>query len=89
MALLSSRLAKGGPAIARYRSYLVRVWISAGSDGPQWAGRVECVQGEQEHRRFNDLEALLSYLRSAMEGGPRDPDGTAPSQPVPNVHGSS
>jgi hypothetical protein len=60
-------LSEGGPLIARYRSYLVRVWTSAGCDGPQWAARVECIQDDTEQRRFHDPDAMLDYLRLAVQ----------------------
>ncbi len=62
--------------IARYRSYLVRVWTSAGRDGPQWAGRVQCIQDETEQRRFHDPDAMLDYLRLAVREG--EADGSEP-----------
>jgi hypothetical protein len=58
---------EGGIAIARYRSYLVRVWISEAYDGPQWAGRVECIHSDPQPRRFNDMEAMLGYLRTELQ----------------------
>ena len=59
-------LGEGGTLIARYRSYLVRVWTSDGCDGPQWAGRVECMQDDTKQRRFHDPDAMLGYLSLAV-----------------------
>jgi hypothetical protein len=63
---------KGGATIAHYRSYLVRVWTSTGREGPQWAGRVECIQNDALQRRFNDPQALLEYLRASLLEGAAD-----------------
>lgn len=60
--------------ISRYRSYFMRVWTSTGPDGPQWVGRVECIQDGARQFRFNDLDALLSYLRSTLREGPAAPN---------------
>jgi hypothetical protein len=73
---------KGETAIARYRSYLVRVWIGGAYDGPQWAGRVECLHGDPRPMRFNDMEAMLDYLRTELQrqGGPM----VGPTRPEPS-----
>ncbi len=49
--------------MARYDSFLLRIWRSVGDGGPQWAIRLENLQhGDQRH--FTSLEALLAYLRT-------------------------
>ena len=55
--------------MARSRSFFVRVWTSVGPEGPQWAGSVERVQLEGEHRQFTDPEAMLAYLRERLLEG--------------------
>jgi hypothetical protein len=57
------------------------VWTSAGHDGLQWAGRVECIQDDTERRRFNDPEALLSYLRTVVGAAPV-PEDAGSTQPA-------
>jgi hypothetical protein len=64
--LLGMAISKGGMANTCYRSYLVRVWASTGCDGPQWAGRVECLQHDTRHGRFNDPATLLAHLGAAL-----------------------
>jgi len=49
--------------MARYDSFLLRIWRSGGERGPQWAIRLENVQhGDQTH--FASLDALLAHLRA-------------------------
>ena len=49
--------------MARYDSFLLRIWHSVGDGGPQWAIRLENLQhGDQRH--FTSLDALLAYLRT-------------------------
>ncbi len=57
----------------------MRVWISTGAEGPQWAGRVECIQDGMQPKRFDDPELLLSYLRSALrkDAAPQEPDAAS------------
>lgn len=62
---------EGGTLIAHYRSYLVRVWTSAGHRGSQWAGRVECIQNSTQQRRFHDPDTMLDYLSREVR---EDPD---------------
>lgn len=67
--------------IARYRSYLVRVWTSEGRNGPQWAGRVQSIQDETQQRRFHDPDAMLDYLSLAMREDADKGDECKPCDP--------
>jgi hypothetical protein len=53
--------------MASYDAYVLRFWRSAGKDGPQWKAGVEHL-GQGESARFDDLEALLRYIRDVAGG---------------------
>jgi hypothetical protein len=59
--------------VARYVSYLLRVWQISRDDGVQWSCRLEHLQ-DGGYTQFLDVEALLAHLRVALapqaSGGP-------------------
>ncbi len=61
----------------RYESFMLRVWHSDRHDRLQWTARLEGLQGGR-CLRFDSLEALLAYLRVALDpsarAGPDPPE---------------
>ncbi len=64
----------GETVVSRHRSYLVRVWTSTGPKGPQWAGRVECVEKDGKQRRFSERQEMLEYLRHKLFEAVAEPE---------------
>ena len=56
--------------MAQYDTFIVRVWRSVGTAGPQWRARIEHVQ-QADTRQFGTVQALLDHLR-AVAGPLRD-----------------
>ncbi len=54
---------------------MLRVWRSSQPNGWQWSARLEGLQDGQ-HRRFADLDALLTHLRALLD--PEAPSGPDP-----------
>jgi hypothetical protein len=65
--------------MARYDSFLLRIWRSVGDGGTRWAIRLEHVQ-QGGQQRFTSLEALLAHLRTLA-----DPPDVAHNEPVSGV----
>jgi hypothetical protein len=51
--------------MARYESFILRIWQSGGTGGAQWAGKVQKLP-DGENLRFADPDALLDYLRTVL-----------------------
>ena len=83
------RLYRAGDGMARYDTFIVRVWRSVGVDGPQWSGRIEHVQQADTHQ-FGTVQALLDHLRTvagplpdaaiAPDGAQAEPEGPPHAQ---------
>jgi hypothetical protein len=65
--------------MTRYDAYVLRFWRSTGMEGPQWKGKLEHL-GQGESAQFDDLEALLRYIR-AIAGVERERDNMTSNQP--------
>jgi P pilus assembly chaperone PapD len=59
-----------------YRAYLLRCWREgeAASDRePLWRFSVEEILPERRRKGFNNLEALIAFLRAELEGSEDEP----------------
>jgi hypothetical protein len=61
--------------VARYQSFLLRVWRSSRTNGRQWSARLERLQ-DGERLQFANLDALLAHLRTLLD--PEAPSGPDP-----------
>jgi hypothetical protein len=69
-----ARLESEGLRMARYDSFLLRIWRSTRQDGSQLAAHLQHLQSG-ESIRYADSESLLAYLSTLL-----DADGEGPSQ---------
>lgn len=84
MRVAARRLCREGTGMARYDTFIVRVWRSIGTDGPQWSARIEHVQ-RADSRQFGTVQALLDHLRAVAgplpaQGGQAEPECPAHDQ---------
>lgn len=66
--------------MAHYDTFIVRVWRSIGTDGPQWRARLEHVQ-QPGTMQFGSLEALLEHLRAVAGSLSAEPSGQVKTVP--------
>lgn len=70
--------------MARYDSFVLRIWRSSGPQGPQWSARLEHVQ-QAGLLQFRSLEALLAHLRTVAGPLRAEPSGQDdPGSPRPD-----
>lgn len=67
----------------RLVTFVLRLWVDAGTEGQPWQGEVECV-ATGEHTRFRRREDLLHFIEASV-ASPPEPD--AGSREAPDGEG--
>ena len=60
----------------RLVTFVLRLWVDAGTEGQPWQGEVECV-ATGEHTRFRRREDLLHFIESSVASPPEPGSGNA------------